>query len=600
MKRSKQRKDFQLMNRDFRRRNWSEDRFPASWIKAISRFFQRIILGISAPFRKLSKDRSPLRDKRPGILRTILFPFLWTAWLLYSIVANVIELVVSWSSSRQSRAILAALPSLIAFGLFTFVIAYLYNTRSGALVNTYLLRATKAEKVESFETARMYYQKLLQLDYSNQSYEFLIARTYDSEGNIEEATRRMSKLRSQPDVAGVVNFWFAQKTLEREELKEDQKWKQCLAYLEEFLAEAPKHREANILALRANTVLADMYGVQGLTEIAIDYLLKAENVAATLAEVSGRSYLALARIQRQIAQKYESLANPQLQKIYDSSSLKSNLKAIEFLKEEWAESQKDIKVLLLLSDSYIFQRDFEQAARQLDIALQIDVQGQLTPHLREVKSRILAEEASFLYEQGESLLSKCIEKVDQALLLSPRNEAALVILAKITVANIDEVSLAAKQKLERAIGDSAAPFSVHLILGSYAAAEKNDDRALRHLRQALLLNPKATAVLNNLAFVLARQPEPRFDEALSLIDQALKVSPKNPRFLDTRGNIYLQMKQYELAFHDLELAEVKIKNSQQLYENLLFLTKELGFEDVYRRKFEERLELLKSSKVSQN
>lgn len=571
-----------------------------NWIRGIGRFFRWCLHSLSLPFRKLAAGPSPLRERRPGLLRTILFPVFWLFWLFYAIAANLLELLISWSSSRQSRAILMALPSLIAMGLFSFVIVYLYNNRSGSLVNTYLLRANKAERVESFETARMYYQKLLQLDFSNQSYEFLIARTFDREGNLEEATRRMSKLRTEPDVAGVVNFWFAQKTLEREGLEVDQKWKQCLVYLEEFLTEAPKHREANILALRANTTLADYYGVQGLNQIAMEYLLRAEQVASTLASVAGRSYLALARIQRQISDVYARIGDSSLAKIYETNSYESNQQAISFLEGQRAEAKRDIEILLLLSDSYVFQRDFEKAAQQIDIALQFDIQGQLTPQLREIKSRILAQEANYLLEQGESLMSRCIEKVDQALLLDAKNEVALVILARIAVQNIDEVSLTAKQKLERAIADASAPFAVHMILGSYAAAENNDELALKHLRQALFLNPKATAVMNNLAYVLARQAEPRLKEALSLINQALKFNPKNPRFLDTRGNIYLAMKEYELAFHDLELAEVQIKNSRKLYENLLFLTETLGFDDIYRKKFDERLQALIASEDSRD
>lgn len=571
-----------------------------NWIRAIKDFFGRLFFRIGQPFRSLLAPKNPLQEKRPGLIRTLLFPFLFVLWLLYTTFANFLELVIGWTSTRQTRAMLMALPSVIAISLFTFVIVYLYNTKNGALVNTYLLRATKAENIESYDTARMYYQKLLQLDAQNQSYEFLIARSFDNQGNLEEASRRMSKLLSQPDVAGVVNFWFAQKTLEREDLKEDQRWKQCLVYLQEFLKEAPLHREANVLSLEANSTLSQMYFSRELFSDALDYLLQAERNAIVLTEISERSYLALARLQKSIAEIYEREGNRGQKKAYEDASLQSILQAIRHFKQQRLESPHDVEYLLLLSDSYLFQKDFEQASRQIEIALRNDIFRRISPQLRAAQSRILSSWAVDLKLKGKDSLGECIEKVDLALRLDPKNERALAILAEITVANIDEVSLTAKQKLEAAIGDASAPFSVHLILGSHAAAEKNDALAIKHLRQAMLLNPKSTAVINNLAFVLARKQEPRFKEALGLINQALSIIPNNPRFLDTRGNIYIRMKQYELAFHDLEAAEVKIKNNPVLYENLLFLVQELGFDDLYRKKYQKQLDALQVQSVAEN
>lgn len=581
------------MNKDYRRRDWSQDRFPGNIIRGIKGFFGRIFFWLATPFRKLLAAPSPLRERRRGALSWIIAPFLWLLWLLVNTFSNLVELIISWSSSRQTRAMLVAMPAAIAFGLFGFVIIYLYNSRSGTLINTYFLRATKAENVESYETARLYYQKLLQLDLTNQSYEFLIARSFESEGNLEEATRRMAKLRNQADVAGVVNFWFARKTLEREDLKEDQKWKLCLVYVEEFLAEAPKHKEANVLAFEANSVLAQMYASRNRQQDALDYLLKAEEKCDVLTRITERSFLALARIQRRISEQYAQLNDPVLQSSYNDASLRSIQQAINYFTEQLKESPRSIEYLLLLSDSYLFQKNYELAMRPIEIAMRNDIHNRLKGQFLEAKARIMAAWANELMQSGDQNLAQCIEVVDRALQLDPKNESALAILAQISVRNIDEVSLAAKQKLESAIGEASAPFTVHMILGSYAAAQNQDDLAMKHLRQALRLNNRATAVMNNLAFVMARLPDPRFKEALVLINRALEFQPGNPRFLDTRGNIYLRMKEYELAFHDLESAEAKIKNNAALYENLIFLTEKLGFDELYRKKFQQRLDVLR-------
>ena len=585
------------MNKDFRRRNWSQDRFPMNIIRAIGGFFRQIQYWLSWPFRALLADRGKLKEHRPGIIRRVTFPFLWLlAGILYAI-ANAGELIVGWSRSRQSRALLYGMPAFVAFSLFAFVVIYLMNIKSGSLVNNYLLKATKAENIERFDTARIYYKKLLQLDKSNQSYEFLIARSYDSEGNTGEAIRRMATLKNKPAVSGVVNFWFAKKTLEDEVLKDEEKWLQCLFHLDEFLSEAPQHYEANLISMEINTKLAELQASKNNLPVAIQYMEKAETFGELLGDLAPNLLLTTARIQKRLAELLLQTGKKNDAQDYRKQSSRTISKAIDFYQAESKKDPRKIEYLLRLSDCYLFNMQFDAAISVIDTAMRNDIAKAITPQLTAFKSKILSEWARGLLVGGEKNPRKCIELVDQAIFLDPKNQQALAILAQISALQNDEVSLAAKQKLEAAIGDASAPFSVHVVLGSYAASQKNDELAVKHLRQALLLNRRATAVMNNLAFVLARLKEPRYEEALALINNALKIIPNNPRFLDTRGNIYLQMKQYEFAFHDFEAAEINMKNNLSLYENLLFLTNELGFEDLYRNKYEKRIAELKAGKI---
>jgi Flp pilus assembly protein TadD len=58
--------------------------------------------------------------------------------------------------------------------------------------------------------------------------------------------------------------------------------------------------------------------------------------------------------------------------------------------------------------------------------------------------------------------------------------------------------------------------------------------AIEFYRQALKARPKNVAVLNNLATLLAEQPEGR-NQALECIDQAIDLAGQQPGFLDTKG-----------------------------------------------------------------
>lgn len=563
-------------------------------IRAIGAFFGRMRFWMSWPYRAMTAQRSSLKERKVGLFAKLTYPLLrLLAFLLYSI-ANAGELVIGWSRSRHARAFLFGAPALLGIGLTLFILIYLYNIKQSGLINTYLLRATKAENVERYDTARMYYQKLLQLDKTNQSYEFLIAKSYDSEGNYEEAEIRMQSLERKPDVSGAVNFWFARKTLEREDLEPEIKWKKCLRHLNKFLDGAPRHFEANSLAQLAHLKLADLYTATRNYSDARDEVVKAIAHTEVMAESYPRFMLALARLQLRQSRLYRELKDTVNENELAAQSAVSAEKAVQHFRNEIEKSRENMEALLLLSDSLLFQKRYDDAIKPLDTAIGRDLQKRVTPQLKEFKSKIYSAWASELLQQGTRSLAQCIGLIDQAIGQDPKNQQALQLLAQISIMNNDEVSLAAKQKLEQAIGEAPAPFSVHMILGSYAAVNKDDDLAVKHLRQALMLDRKATAVMNNLAFVLARLKKPRFEEALSLINNALKISPNNPRFLDTRGNIFIQMKQYELAFHDLEVAELQMKNNVTLYENLLFLTKELGFDDIYRKKYEKRLKELKT------
>lgn len=564
-----------------------------SWIRPIGHFIGRIRFWLSAPLRYLMSDKSRLAASRPSIVRQITRPFLWLVAVLLYGIANIGELIISWSRSRPARALMLGLPALAAIIGFVFIVGYLYNIRQGRLINTYLLNATRAERIERFDTARMYYQKLLQLDPDNQGYDYQIAKSFDAEGRSDEALRRMSKLLiSSPDIRGSVNYWFAEKTMEREDIDDKTKWIAARQYVSRFLDGSPRHYSANRLARQICMNLGNLYLNAKQEKNALDTFLEAEGYAKTLSQLDPKLLLDLARIQTQIANLYgQSTFNPQAD-VYRGMAFDTATESIEHFQKQ-VDNDPNMENLLFLSDSFLFLKKYNEALKSLDVAIRNDLSGKLAPKLIAHKSTILSAWAKDRLNEGTDNLARSMELIDQAIRLDPRNENALGLLAQISVMNNDEVSLAAKQKLDKSLADSAAPFSVHMILGSYSASKGEDDVAVRHLRQALLINRTAPAVMNNLAFVLARLKEPRFNEALSLINNALKLLPENPRFLDTRGNVYMQMKQYELAFHDLEMAEIKIKDNVTLYENLVFLAEKLGFDQHYA-KYNARLNYLKS------
>ena len=62
------------------------------------------------------------------------------------------------------------------------------------------------------------------------------------------------------------------------------------------------------------------------------------------------------------------------------------------------------------------------------------------------------------------------------------------------------------------------------------------DEAIKLYRQILVQQPRNVEVLNNLATMLAEQPEPeKRKEALNYVEQAIKLAGPQPSLLDTKG-----------------------------------------------------------------
>ena len=69
-------------------------------------------------------------------------------------------------------------------------------------------------------------------------------------------------------------------------------------------------------------------------------------------------------------------------------------------------------------------------------------------------------------------------------------------------------------------------------------ASRNEE-AIAHYRHVLQLQPANATALNNTAFLLA-ETGGNLDEALQMAQKSLQIEPRQPRFADTLGWIYLK------------------------------------------------------------
>ena len=108
--------------------------------------------------------------------------------------------------------------------------------------------------------------------------------------------------------------------------------------------------------------------------------------------------------------------------------------------------------------------------------------------------------------------------------------------------------------------------------GMYALAQVLEARkdfagAEGALREILKRDPEDATALNYLGYMLAERGQ-RLDEAVSLLQRALKLEPGNPSFLDSLGWAYYQQGKLELADPPLTEAASKMPNNSVIQDHL--------------------------------
>jgi tetratricopeptide (TPR) repeat protein len=91
--------------------------------------------------------------------------------------------------------------------------------------------------------------------------------------------------------------------------------------------------------------------------------------------------------------------------------------------------------------------------------------------------------------------------------------------------------------------------------------------AERTLRDLLAKDPLDANALNSLGYLLADHGQ-RLDEAVDLVQRALKIEPENPSFLDSLGWAYFRQGRLDLADAPLTQAADQLPASSTVHEHL--------------------------------
>ncbi len=227
--------------------------------------------------------------------------------------------------------------------------------------------------------------------------------------------------------------------------------------------------------------------------------------------------------------------------------------AIETLMAMLAENPRFFRGYVMLAELSEKQGQWEEAAQAYGRAQQLSTRG---PDLS-------TRRAAALINAGQGAAARDILRDPAA-----KAEPEPLVLYLYAAAQRLTGDLAGAEATARRLR-TAAPEDPR---GMYVLAQVLEARgdmagAEEALRDLLKRDPKDATALNYLGYMFAERGQ-RLDEAVELVQRALKLEPENPSFLDSLGWAYFKQGKLDLADAPLTTAASKMPNSSVVQEHL--------------------------------
>jgi tetratricopeptide (TPR) repeat protein len=211
---------------------------------------------------------------------------------------------------------------------------------------------------------------------------------------------------------------------------------------------------------------------------------------------------------------------------------------------------------LRIAELYERERQWDSAARAYERAQQLNPRA----------SALTARRAGALINAGKASEARAILERTLALAKPEAQDAVqLYLLAEAQRATKDlpAAEATAQKLLARNPADVRGLHVMSLIL-----QDKGDSKgAEKMLRDLIAQDGDDATALNSLGYMLAERGE-KLDEAVELLQRAVKIEPDNPSYLDSLGWAYFQQGRLDLADGPLTRAAAKLTDSSVVQDHL--------------------------------
>ncbi len=237
-------------------------------------------------------------------------------------------------------------------------------------------------------------------------------------------------------------------------------------------------------------------------------------------------------------------------------------RAVRAHEERLKQEPNNVRERLRLADALLLLNRFPQAMVVLREGLAVNANE---PRLLWAMVTIYAIRYDSLKGQSDS--TERLRILQEGLTFIPASGLLIEKLVEVAQDGSPDAQ-AARPLVEQFLNNPKSAPSLHIALAGTAHKRGDLVKARHHLEEALKLRPESVLAANNLAWILATQPQPDLPRALDVINGALKHAPEDANCRDTRGQIYVKLKRWQEAIDDLSFAVGRIAPNRDTYRAL--------------------------------
>jgi tetratricopeptide (TPR) repeat protein len=457
---------------------------------------------------------------------------------------------VAWASTRPAKLLLWALPALIV--AFPILMATAWGALLGkeTIANRYKVALAETLEHKDYNHTQLLERKLSQFGINTYLTEYNTAQALANDGKLNEAYTRMQRLAPLESPGyPLAHVWIIQHLLSGKlDIPSDEVHRLTGIHLDHLATLGIKGPEIDMMTA------AWLVQANKLAEAAEKLKPHVHRISSAAVE---RFRIDLALDRHEQARLDAREVCDHLRRANDNGNSISNHEY-----ESWefaAETLRNIDESHEISREWLKRYPTSVAARKAVAAMDLREFDQLftEPNANPVE---LAERLRTAFA-----LAKATDNMKQRLLVlyqQQRSQPKLQVMFS---------ELAKSSDLPPELAET---------LGTAAAVAGNLAQAQTFLEMALGQDDSDAVGWNNLAWVLLQNPNPPLEKALAAADKALAVSPKDYRFRQTRGEIFLKLGRWKNAVDDLEYALNGAPDATTIHQSLAQAYEALGNKEL--------------------
>ncbi len=504
----------------------------AKFADSISYGFYRVGQAIGAVFEFLNLD-------------VLVYWLVWLTWPIWRPIAELLGFAYAWLITRESRLLLFGLPAVVLFAPFAAIALFSITGRDSQAVPRYRLALDDAIEQQDYARIQLLERKLVQLGASSQLRTFNRALTIAGDGDYERAYELMQQLAppTQPGYAPA-HCWIIDQLLARN-----------------IGASADESSLGGALIDQHITQL-DKLGVEntGLTLVEAMRLVEQQQPAEAAALLRP-----LAASLPQAAFELLRLDLATQNRAYHRDDAEHVVKHVARMVAN--DQQLPVVVYPLWATALnLLDRESELTALY-EMWIAVDPQNR---DARNGQARIMAARAErqlAAHSGSPASLAKLLQEVAE---LGPPDGWLAAQINRLYDAR-DRSIIATdipEQTLASIVDDPDSPAVLLEAVGVVAATRNEWQRAEKCFLAITNRQPDNPIGWNNYAWVLSQQSSANVAKALEAVEHAIVLAPQEFRFRETRGQIFVRLKQWHQAIDDLEFAINGMPESTAVHRSL--------------------------------